>query len=637
MGGRKGRSAIVCAFRKLLTWEYFRYAKETMAAFPGDLQSNFDWMLAPINSIILMKKGMPKQACKCRAATVEGFERPVRTAAGTSIATYKYEEGDTRMGGEVQGKPDNMQLWTMTSDILLTIHDKICKGVTMLDATKKLVSRRTGDAYVDDKDLLEAASETNSAGEAVKNIQDSAQKWSNLVAATGQALAFHKCFWQMLAWVDFGGCYRAANKREVTSEHRVEIRDHRGISSEIEYRHWNESNEGLGVNLCPNANQKPEYEKRLKQTKELAPRVENTRFKIGDAWTALMMNTIPSITYSFSLTRFTKCQLHTLAVLVDNAFLPKLGVSRKMKRIAAYAPIKMGGFNFPSLETIQDQKNIMLVMRQLQLGQELATDLRIAISQAQLESGLTSFILDDIKHNLTYLEEGFIAHLRERLRELNGGIHVEGAWIPHLQRINDVSIMERLLELDKVTKRELEHANQCRKFLRVITIAEMATLCGRYIPLDRFTGRWRAKSTLKWPRQPRPTPEMWTTFRRLIKRAFCSQHKGAWRGMRQTGTSNMMSMDQKMSSANTNRLKGHRYMINTSKMGNPISSFKTVSGISPHINHNQSRSPSMGTVSKPAIHTPSQLIKRGRVGRMRTRKTRRQKSQGYKYYCQKRN
>jgi hypothetical protein len=68
-------------------------------------------MLAPINSIISMKKGMPKSACRCRAATVESFERPVRTAAGTSTAMYKNEEGETRMGGEVQGKPDNMQLY----------------------------------------------------------------------------------------------------------------------------------------------------------------------------------------------------------------------------------------------------------------------------------------------------------------------------------------------------------------------------------------------------------------------------------------------------------------------------------------------------------------------------------------------
>jgi hypothetical protein len=47
-------------------------------------------MLASINSIISMKKGMPRSACKCRAAMVESFERPVRTAAGTSKATYKY-------------------------------------------------------------------------------------------------------------------------------------------------------------------------------------------------------------------------------------------------------------------------------------------------------------------------------------------------------------------------------------------------------------------------------------------------------------------------------------------------------------------------------------------------------------------
>jgi hypothetical protein len=78
-------------------------------------------------------------------------------------------------------------------------------------------------------------------------------------------------------------------------------------------------------------------------------------------------------------------------------------------------------------------------------------------------------------------------------------------------------------------------------------------------------------------------------------------------------------------------------MINTSKMGNQFFSFKTVSGISLHINHTQLRLPSTGTVSKPAIHTSLQLIRRGRVERMETRKKRRQKRQGYKYYCQKRN
>ena len=83
-GGRKNRNAIACAFRKIITWEYFRYVKETIISFPGDLQSNFDRMIPAMNSLISRKYGLPWMACKCRAALVEAFERPIRTAAGTS-------------------------------------------------------------------------------------------------------------------------------------------------------------------------------------------------------------------------------------------------------------------------------------------------------------------------------------------------------------------------------------------------------------------------------------------------------------------------------------------------------------------------------------------------------------------------
>ena len=96
--------------RKLMTWEYYRFVKETVLAFPGDLQSNFDRMIPSFNSIFSMKYGMSKNAARCRAATVEAFERNIRTAAGTSERSYRHEDGETKLGGEIQGKPDNMQL-----------------------------------------------------------------------------------------------------------------------------------------------------------------------------------------------------------------------------------------------------------------------------------------------------------------------------------------------------------------------------------------------------------------------------------------------------------------------------------------------------------------------------------------------
>jgi hypothetical protein len=312
-GGRKGRSAIACAFRKLITWEYFRYMKETMVSFPGDLSSNFDRMLPSMNSLVIArKKGMPKYACKCRAMLVEKLERPVKTAAGVSKATYKYEDGDTKLGGELEGKPDNMQLWTMQSDILLTIHEKICAGVTLLNVAKHLHSRRSADAYVDDADPIEAAPKTNEPEEAVENIQNSSQTWINLGALMGQAPAFHKSFWQLMSWREVGGYYLSKPRREFENL-EVTVHDHKGKSSQIRYKHVDEPNEGIGVMLCPNSNQDPEFKKRHTQSKQFASKVVVTRFRIREAWTALTVNIIPSLTYSFSITRFTKRQLHKIS------------------------------------------------------------------------------------------------------------------------------------------------------------------------------------------------------------------------------------------------------------------------------------------------------------------------------------
>eukprot|EP00956_Cyclotella_meneghiniana_P015235 scaffold23138_cov41-Cyclotella_meneghiniana.AAC.5 len=140
-----------------------------------------------------------------------------------------------------------------------------------------------------------------------------------------------------------------------------------------------------------------------------------------------------------------------------------------MKRIAVYAPLKYGGINYLCIETIHDQKGIGLTV--------------------QLESGMTTPILDNTTPRLPYMEPGHIMHLRDRLRELDGSIVIEDIWYPTLQPEGDASIMGMLAQLPGISKRELEHAYQCRKYIKVITIAEMTSLCGRFIPPNRFNGR----------------------------------------------------------------------------------------------------------------------------------------------------
>jgi hypothetical protein len=163
------------------------------------------------------------------------------------------------------------------------------------------------------------------------------------------------------------------------------------------------------------------------------------------------------------------------------------------------------------MSTIQDVKGISHFIKHLQQNKEVGTDLRLLLSAAQIHSGLTTHLMDNVTDHLTYLEDGHIAHLRERLRQLGGGIWIENAWVPDLQREHDESIMGAFIKVNTkgASKARLENANLCRMYARVITVAELTDMNGRTISPERLDGRWRAASSLRWPNQIPPTRKMW--------------------------------------------------------------------------------------------------------------------------------
>jgi hypothetical protein len=56
--------------------------------------------------------------------------------------------------------------------------------------------------------------------------------------------------------------------------------------------------------------------------------------------------------------------------------------------------------------------------------------------------------------------------------------------------------MEAISKLPGVKTVDLIKANNVRLFLRVITISDMATLDGKAIDMECFTGHWQANSSL---------------------------------------------------------------------------------------------------------------------------------------------
>ena len=57
-------------------------------------------------------------------------------------------------------------------------------------------------------------------------MQHHAGIWTALVAATGGLMAFHKCHWQILAWIAVGGFYLMMTDRKIIGD--LHLKDHKG-------------------------------------------------------------------------------------------------------------------------------------------------------------------------------------------------------------------------------------------------------------------------------------------------------------------------------------------------------------------------------------------------------------------------
>jgi hypothetical protein len=146
-----------------------------------------------------------------------------------------------------------------------------------------------------------------------------------------------------------------------------------------------EPNPGLGFLICPTAEQKFEYEKRLNQAQDIAKKMATCSLPPRDAWLGLKTRVLPKICYPFGLTRFTVKQLKKIGAVINKSSITpsftNLDLTAKPPRILLYAPAEFGGFEFPCMETIQDQKGILsLFLRQLQWDKENAQDIKIVLS-----------------------------------------------------------------------------------------------------------------------------------------------------------------------------------------------------------------------------------------------------------------
>ena len=94
---------------------------------------------------------------------------------------------------------------------------------------------------------------------------------------------------------------------------------------------------------------------------------------------------------------------------------------------------------------------------------------------------------------IDYGDRGWIPHIRHQLTILGRSMAVENAWIPSLQRNDDDSIPKMIAYCKFLTRKERILANGCQLWLKIVTIADLASINGCGIPFNHLKGRWRAQ------------------------------------------------------------------------------------------------------------------------------------------------
>ena len=123
---------------------------------------------------------------------------------------------------------------------------------------------------------------------------------------------------------------------------------------------------------------------------------------------------------------------------------------------------------------------------------------------------------------LPYLDDIWLASVRTFLGFIGGSVTIVDALhgMPQPTRRHDLFLMDAVTPLPHASKQELAGFNRVRLYYGVTLLSEISTANGQVISGDAWVGTRSRHSPLLWPYQPKPGPESFKAWRRLLNSAF---------------------------------------------------------------------------------------------------------------------
>lgn len=170
----------------------------------------------------------------------------------------------------------------------------------------------------------------------------------------------------------------------------------------------------------------------------------------------------PALIYPVAVLALTEEQCDLIVSPALTVLLKKINLPITTSRLLLYGPPRYGGLNLPNLYVQGYLMKLMMIIGHVQKEDTTSTILDIALGMAHQQAGINTPIFEtNFDKYSILLNDGWIRKVWKFLGEIHGSIVIQDIWTPPKLYKNDISLMERVLEIN-LPKTTIQKINLCR-------------------------------------------------------------------------------------------------------------------------------------------------------------------------------
>ena len=481
-GGRPGYEATSMALLEELRLEVSYLTRRTLLTFDNDAASCYDRIVINLASLVNRKNGLHKEITQLHGHILQRTEYQIKTAMGVSEASYR-NDPSRPLYGTGQGAGNSPAIWLLISSLLFDAYDEKANGASFRTQDGTITVHMGLSGFVDDTTTVTNKfwPQSEPGMEALLNqLRDDAQLWTDLLHISGGKLEIPKCSYHALHFKFHGNGTPYVSTEQLAP---MSLRDPMtGQVSTVPFLSAKVAHKILGHWKAPaDKRQVMQLHHIIQKTESISLLIAASPISRNGAYLAYQGKYVASLRYVLPQCWFSETVLRRKERLSMPKIIAKCGYSSKTPLAILYAPREYAGAGFVHWATVQGEGQVRHFLKHWRSNTVVSKMLRITVSWAQWQAGVSYSILTKVDDKLSYMDSRWVKSLRQFLHHINGAFTLDDAYVPDPERQGDEYIMEVAASSGEFTDADLQVLNYCRMYLHVTTISEICNASGTKI------------------------------------------------------------------------------------------------------------------------------------------------------------